>query len=88
MCVCVCACVCACVFEKNLYKQHNLFINVSLSDKLCGFRENYSTQHCLLAMTEKIKNAIGTHSKIEGGFVTFLVTSLLYLTEAELSGLQ
>ena len=53
-----------------------IIINDSL--KLCGFRENYSTQHCLLAVTEKIKNAID-----KGEYAGILLTDLskrLYLT--------
>ena len=59
------------IFEKHLYKQLNLHIKDHLSEQLCGFREGYSTQHCLVKMTEKIKNALD-----RGNSAGILITDL------------
>ena len=42
-----------------------------LSKYQCGFRKGYSAQHCLLAMLEKWKNAVGK-GKIFGALLTDL----------------
>ena len=47
------------IFEKLLCKQITIFIDPLLSKYQCGFRKGFSAQHCLLAMLEKWKNAVG-----------------------------
>ena len=46
------------VCDKNLFSQlYNYFENILFPNQ-CSFREGYSTQHCLLVMIEKFKEAI------------------------------
>ena len=40
------------VFERILDKQMNAFMVDKLSDKFCGFRKGYNTQHALLKMLD------------------------------------
>ena len=46
------------LFEKLLYQQIIPYINKYLADGLCGFREGFSAQHCLIIMIEKIKQTL------------------------------
>ena len=41
------------VYERCMYDQMYAYLNKILSKWQCGFRQGYSTQHCLLIMTEK-----------------------------------
>ena len=59
------------LFEKLLYQQINSYINKYLNSGLCGFREGFSAQHCLITMTEKIKNVLD-----KGGIGGALLTDL------------
>ena len=59
------------IFEKLLYQQINSYINKYLNSGLCGFREGFSAQHCLITMTEKIKNVLD-----KGGIGGALLTDL------------
>ncbi len=43
------------VFERLLYYQMNTYVEKILSIYQCGFRKNYSSQHCLVVMLEKWK---------------------------------
>ena len=43
------------IFERCIFPQISSFIDPILSKFQCGFRECYSTQHCLLAILEKLK---------------------------------
>ena len=44
------------VFERILGDQINPFMDDKLSDKLCGFRKGYNTQHALLNLLENWRN--------------------------------
>lgn len=46
------------VFERCIYSQLNSYFEKFLSDKQCGFRNRFSSQHCLLAMIEKWRYAV------------------------------
>ena len=46
-------------------------MNTYLNSGLCGFREGFSAQHCLITMTEKIKNVLD-----KGGIVGALLTDI------------
>ena len=46
------------IFERNMYKDIDDFMQKYMSSSLCGFRKGYNTQHCLLAMLEKWKKAL------------------------------
>ena len=46
------------IYEKVLYQQIYEYFNGIFSKYLCGFREGYSTQHCLLFMLERLKKAL------------------------------
>ena len=46
------------VFEKILAKQIGSFMNEKLSDKLCGFRKGFSTQHALIHLLENWRHHI------------------------------
>ena len=59
------------LFEKLLYQQINSYINTYLNSGLCGFREGFSAQHCLITMTEKIKNVLDK-GEIGGALLTDL----------------
>ena len=58
-------------FEKLLCKQITIFIDPLLSKYQCGFRKGFSSQHCLLAMLEKWKNAVDK-GKVFGALLTDL----------------
>ena len=51
------------LFEKLLYQQIYSYINQYLSNKLCGYREGYSAQHCLSVMIESINNSLDKGGK-------------------------
>ena len=46
------------VYEKILYPQIYEYFNGIFSKYLGGFRKGHSTQHCLLFMLEKLKEAL------------------------------
>ena len=46
------------VFERIIYSQIDAFMQDKLSNLLTGFRENHSTQHCLMYMFENWKNML------------------------------
>ena len=46
------------VYERNMYKDIEHYMQKYLSSKLCGFRKGYSTQYALIAMIEKWKKAL------------------------------
>ena len=58
-------------FERIMYTQTESFMEDKLSKLLTGFRKNHSTQHCLINMLEKWKNALG-----KGGFVCAIFMDL------------
>ena len=41
------------VYERCMYDQMYVYLNKILSKWQCGFRQEYSAQHCLLIMAEK-----------------------------------
>ena len=43
------------IFERLLYYQMSTYVEKILSIYQCGFRKNYSSQHCLIVMLEKWK---------------------------------
>ena len=53
------------VFERIIFKQIIKYIEQFLSNLLTGFCKNQNTQHCLLKMLEKWKEALG-ESKFVG----------------------
>ena len=59
------------LFGKLLYQQINSYIKTYLNRGLCGFRESFSAKHCLITMTEKIKNVLD-----KGGIGGALLTDL------------
>ena len=59
------------IFEKILCKQITIFIDPLLFKCKCGFRKDFSAQHCLLAMLEKWKNAVDK-GKVFGALLTDL----------------
>ena len=42
------------IFERCMYDQLRDYFDKTLSKYQCGFRKGFSTQHCLLAMIEKV----------------------------------
>ena len=46
------------IYEKILYQQIYEYFNKIFSKYLCGFRKGDTTQHCLLFMSECLKNAL------------------------------
>ena len=59
------------VHEKSLYSQLYTYFQNILFLSQCGFSKGYSTQHCLLVMTEKFKEAIDRGDKF-GALLTDL----------------
>ena len=52
------------VFERILCEQINTFIGDKLSDKLCGFRKGYNTQHALHKMLENWRLHLDNKEKV------------------------
>ena len=46
------------IFENILSKQLYIYFENILSEFQCGFRKGFNTQHCLLLMIEKWKEAV------------------------------
>ena len=46
------------LFEKCIFKQLYRFFDKIFSPYQCGFRKGYNTQHCLIALIEKWKEAV------------------------------
>ena len=46
------------IFERNMYRDIDTYMQIYLSPNLCGFRKGYSTQHPLIAMIEQWKKAL------------------------------
>ena len=64
------------VFEKIMNKQLSIYFEEILSRNSfqCGFRKDFSTQHCLLLMLEKWKRAVD-NNKVFGALLTDLSKS-------------
>ena len=45
------------ISERILFEQISVYFDKVLSGQQCGFRKEYSTQHCLLNLLEKWKNS-------------------------------
>ena len=59
------------VYEKLIYNQLYPYFENILFPGQCGFIKGYSTQHCLLVLIEKFKEAIDTGNKF-GALLTDL----------------
>ena len=59
------------VFERNMHKQINAYVDKHLSPFLFGFRKGFSTQQCLLVMLEKWHKALDKN-KYAGALLTDL----------------
>ena len=59
------------VYERCMYDQMYADLNKILSKWQCGFRQGYSTQHCLLIMTEKWRQCLDK-GVISGALLTDL----------------
>ena len=46
------------IFERCMYDQLKDHFDKLLSKYQCGFRKGFSTQHCLLAMIEKLRKSL------------------------------
>ena len=46
------------VFENFIFRKISDYMGSFFSKYQCGFKEDYSTQHCLLSMVEKKKRAV------------------------------
>ena len=46
------------IYERCLYDQMYKYFNHILSKWQCGFRKGFSTQHCLLVMTQKWRKCL------------------------------
>ena len=51
--------------ERLVHSQMLLFIRSNLSNRLCGFREGYRTQHALLRLVQTCKKCFDSDSMIE-----------------------
>ena len=59
------------IYERCLYDQKYKYFNHILSKWQCGFRKGFSTQHCLLVMTEKLRKCLD-----KGGISGAILTDL------------
>ena len=59
------------IFERCMYDQLKDHFDKPLSKYQCGFRKGFSTQHCLLAMKEKLRKSLDS-----GGSSAALLTDL------------
>ena len=59
------------IYERCMFDQMYKYFDQILSKYQCGFRQGYNTQHCLLMMVEKWKEALG-----KGGLGGPLLTGL------------
>ena len=50
------------IFERIIYEDIFQYMGNKFSPYLCGFRNGYSTQHCLIIMLEKWKKALDKHN--------------------------
>ena len=73
------------VYEKLIYNQLYQYFENILFPSQCGFRKGYSTQHCLLVLIEKFKEAIDTGNKF-GALLTNLSKSFDCLDHSLLVG--
>ena len=55
-----------------MYCQMYAYLNKILSKCQCGFRQEHSTQHCLLIMTEKWHECLDNGGGISGTLLTDL----------------
>ena len=62
-------------FERTMFAQTSNFFENFLSTQPCGFRKDYNTQHCLLALLEKWKWAVDK-GKTFGALLTNLSTDI------------
>ena len=46
------------IYEKIIYNQLDEYVHDKLFLSQCGFRKRYSSQHCILVMTEKFKESL------------------------------
>ena len=59
------------IYERCMYDQMYKYFYQILSKYQCGFRQDYNTQHCLLMMVEKWKEALDKGS-LGGALLTHL----------------
>ena len=59
------------IYERCMYDQTYKYFDQILSKYQCGFRKGYNTQHCLMMMVEKLKEALD-----KGGLGGALLTDL------------
>ena len=59
------------IYERYRYDQMYKYFDQILSKYQCSFRQGYNTQHCLLVMVEKCKEALD-----KGGLCGALLTDL------------
>ena len=65
------------IYERCMYGQMYKYFDQILSKYQCGFRQGYNTQHCLLMIVEKWKEALD-----KGGLGGALLTDLSKLSTA------
>ena len=51
------------IFERIIFDQISSYIDSFLSPFLSGFRQVFSTQHCLIVMLERWRNALDNNNK-------------------------
>ena len=52
------------VFERIIYKQINIYMQDKTSKYITGFRKSHGTQHSLITMLKKCKNALDKRENI------------------------
>ena len=60
------------IYERCLYDQMYRYFNHILLKWQCGFRKGFSTQHCLIVMTEKWRKCLEWGGGISGAILTAL----------------
>ena len=52
------------IFERLMFKQLSTFIEIKISQYLCGFRKGYNTQHALMKLFDKLNKNIDKGIKV------------------------
>ena len=52
------------IYERIIFKQMSAFVEINLSQYLCGFRKGYNTQHALLRLVDKLNKNLDNKEKV------------------------
>ena len=52
------------IFERLMFKQISNFVQIKISQYLCGFRKGFNTQHALMRLLDKLNRSVDKGEKI------------------------